>query len=111
MEWFFLVLAILLENAGTVSMKLSHGFRNVLPSVMIAVFYIPSFFFLTLALRRIDVSVAYAVWSGLGTFCIALIGFLVFHEKLTAMRMVSMLLIIGGVVGLNLSGAGGAVRG
>lgn len=111
MHWVFLVLAILLENAGTICMKLSCGFRNALPSALIAAFYLPGFFFLTLALRRLDVSVAYAVWSGLGTLFIALVGFLHFHEQATAVRLVSILLIVAGVVGLNLSGSGSSIRG
>lgn len=103
MEWLILILAILFENAGTVSMKLSKGFTILLPSLLIPVFYLPSFALLTLALRKIDVSVAYAIWSGLGTASIALIGILWFREPVSALKMVSLILIILGVVGLNLS--------
>jgi small multidrug resistance pump len=59
---------------------------------------------LTLALKRIDVSVAYAVWSGLGTAMIAAIGLLIFKEPLTLVKMLSLLCIIAGVIGLNAVG-------
>lgn len=111
MHWLFLVFAILFENAGTICMKLSHGFRNVLPSVLIPVFYLPGFFFLTMALKRIDVSVAYAAWSGLGTICVALVGILWLREGCSALRVLSICMIVAGTLGLNLSGAGSSIRG
>lgn len=106
MEWLFLLLAIVFENAGTVSMKLSQGLTKLLPSILIPVFYIPSFLLLSLALRKIDVSLAYALWSGIGTASIALIGILYFREPASALKLVSLGLIIIGAVGLNLSGRG-----
>lgn len=102
MTTLYLVLAILLEVAGTTSMKLSDGFNNILPSVCIFVFYISSFVFLTLTLKRLDVSFVYAVWSGLGTSLIAVIGFLFFHEPMTAIKIASLGLIIIGIMGLRL---------
>jgi small multidrug resistance pump len=104
MPWIYLVLAILLEVTGTTCMKLSEGFTKILPSILLFVFYILSFVMLTLALRKIDVSVAYAVWSGVGTALIATIGVLWFKEPATALKLISLGLIIVGVVGLNLSG-------
>ena len=102
--WLYLVLAILLEVTGTTCMKLSEGFTKLVPSILLFVFYSLSFGMLTLALKRIDVSVAYAVWSGVGTALIATIGVLWFKEPITALKLISLVLIIGGVVGLNLSG-------
>lgn len=104
MSWLYLTLAILLEVCGTTSMKLSQGFTKLGPSILIFVFYCFSFASLTLALKRIDVSVAYAVWSGVGTALIATLGILWFREPLTGLKMVSLGLIIAGVVGLNLGG-------
>lgn len=102
--WLYLVLAILLEVSGTTCMKLSEGFTKSVPSILLFVFYSLSFGMLTLALKRIDVSVAYAVWSGVGTALIATIGVLWFKEPITALKLISLALIIGGVVGLNLGG-------
>jgi small multidrug resistance pump len=104
MTWAYLVLAILLEVSGTTCMKLSEGFTKLVPSILLFVFYTLSLGMLTLALKRIDVSVAYAVWSGVGTALIATIGVLWFREPATALKLFSLALIIAGVVGLNLSG-------
>jgi small multidrug resistance pump len=103
--WLMLVGAILFEVAGTTCMKLSDGFTRPLPSVLIFVFYGVAFTLLTLALKRIDVSVAYAVWSAIGTAVIAGIGIVWFKEPFTALKVASLLLIIAGVVGLNLGGS------
>ncbi len=86
-------------------MKLSEGFTKIIPSILMFVFYLASLAVLTLALKKIDVSVAYAVWAGLGTALIASIGIVYFHESATLLKLISILLIIAGVVGLHLSGA------
>ena len=100
-HWLLLTGAIVLEVAGTTSMKLSDGFSRLTPSVLIFVFYGLSFVALTLALRKFDVSVAYAIWSGVGTALVAVIGVMYFREPITALKLVSIALIIAGVVGLN----------
>ena len=104
MTWLYLALAILLEVSGTTCMKLSEGFTKVVPSILLFVFYSLSFTMLTLSLKKLDVSIAYAVWSGVGTALIAAIGVLWFREPATALKFISLGLIIIGVVGLNLSG-------
>jgi small multidrug resistance pump len=101
--WIYLLIAILLEVAGTTSMKLSQGFTKLIPSILIFVFYALSFVALTFALRKLDMSVTYAVWSGLGTVLIALIGVLYFHEQMTFLKAISIVLIVAGVIGLNMS--------
>ena len=105
-KWLLLLVAIVLEVAGTTSMKLSQGFTKPGPSILIFVFYAGAFSALTFALRWIDVSVAYAIWSGLGTALMAVIGMSFFGEELTPTKLASILLIIVGVVGLNLGGQG-----
>jgi small multidrug resistance pump len=103
-HWFYLSSAIALEVAGTTSMKLSEGFTKLVPSVLLFVFYTASFLALTFALKKIEVSVAYAVWAGAGTALVAAIGIFYFREAATALKLLSILLIIVGVVGLHLSG-------
>ena len=100
--WGILALAILLEVAGTVSMKLSDGFTKIVPSVMIFIFYAASFVALTFAIKKIEISVAYAVWSGVGTALIAVIGILYFKEAATMLKFASIFLIIAGVIGLKI---------
>src|SRR5262245_4951826 len=98
MHWFYLLLAIVLEVTGTTFMKLSEGFTKTLPSVLMFGFYALSFSALTLALKRVEVSVAYAIWSGMGTALIATIGILWFKEPLTMIKLISLVLIIVGVI-------------
>jgi len=68
------------------------------------IFYGLSFTLLTMVLKRMDVSIAYAIWSGLGTALIAIIGSIYFNEPMTLVKLVSLGLVIIGVFGLNLSG-------
>lgn len=102
MSFFYLVLAILTEVSGTTAMKLSHGFTKWLPSILMFAFYALSLTLLTLALKMIDVSIAYAIWSGVGTALIATIGIIWFKESFTLVKFFSILMIIAGVVGLNM---------
>lgn len=103
-HWWYLAGAIALEIAGTTSMKLSLGFSRLLPSVLLFVFYGGSIVALVLALQRIEISIAYAIWSGVGTAAIAVIGILFFHEHVSAIKIVSIVLIVVGVIGVNLGG-------
>ena len=106
MSWFYLILAIIFEVAGTTAMKLSEGFSKIGPSIAMMVFYIASLFALTLALKRVEMSIAYAIWAGVGTSLITIIGIFYFKEPLTLLKTVSISLIILGVVGLHLSSKG-----
>ena len=80
-HWLILIGAILLEVAGTVSMKLSEGFTTPVPSILLFLFYIASFIGLTFALKKIVVCVAYTIWAGVGTALIASVG-IVYLRKL-----------------------------
>jgi small multidrug resistance pump len=100
----YLLLAILTEVAGTTFVKLSQGFTRFVPTVLIFVFYGMSLGFLGLALKKVDLSLAYTLWSGLGIACIASVGILYFREPVTALKMVSLGFIVAGGVGLNLVG-------
>jgi len=106
MGWLYLIAAIVLEVMGTTCMKLAEGFTRLIPSLGVFAFYSASLAVLTLALKTWDVSVAYAIWSGLGTALIVLIGVVWFGEALTPLRLTCIALIIVGVVGLNWSGQG-----
>jgi small multidrug resistance pump len=102
-SWLYLFLAIILEVAGTTSMKLSEGFTKTIPSIVMFVFYILSLIALTFALRKFDMSIAYAIWAGLGTALITMIGIVYFKESISLIKIASIALIIIGVVGLHLS--------
>jgi small multidrug resistance pump len=103
MPWIFLSVAILFEVAGITSLKLSRGFAEMWPSVGVFVFYVCSAAAVILALRRLELSVAYAIWSGVGTALTAMIGFAYFREPLTLIKLASLALVVLGVVGLSLA--------
>jgi small multidrug resistance pump len=103
MSWLLLIVAIILEVSGTTCMKLSHGFSRRSPTILMFAFYGLGFIPLNLALRRIDLSVAYAIWSGMGTAIVTVIGILYFKEPANLIKVMSIALIIIGLIGLNLA--------
>ena len=105
--WLALSLAIVLEVSGTTCLKLAEGFSRPLPTAGVVVFYITSFFMLGLALRTMNVGTAYAIWAGVGTALVTVIGIVAFKEPATAVRFGCITLIIAGVVGLHLFEAPG----
>jgi small multidrug resistance pump len=105
MTALYLILAIILEVTWAIAMKVSQGFSRPLPALLTVVAYILSLVFLTLATRRMEIGVAYAVWAGTGVALIATIGMVYFKEPVTVLKLGSMGLIIAGIVGLQLGGA------
>ena len=103
MHWYYLAAAILFEVAGSTSMKLSQGLSKLGPTLSMFAFYAVAFGCNAMALKGLDLSVTYAIWSGLGTALVAVIGMTWFHEPATALRLGSIALIVIGVVGLALS--------
>jgi small multidrug resistance pump len=101
-HWIYLAIAIAAEVVGTSSLKASAGFTKLGPSLMVLAGYGVAFLFLSLTLERIPVGVGYAIWSGAGVTLIALIGWLVYGEKLDPAAIAGMALIVAGVVVLNL---------
>jgi len=101
LAWVFLFVAISLEVIGTISLKFSNGFTDWRFTVLSLGVYGLSFWFLSMTLRIIPVGTAYAVWAGLGTASVALIGWLFLKEPMTAVKAVFLLMIIAGVVGLK----------
>jgi small multidrug resistance pump len=96
--------AIFFELVATSSLKASEGFTRPLPAGMTVVGYALSFYLLSLTLRRMEIGVVYAIWSGAGTALMALIGYWLFHESLPPLKLACIGLIVLGVVGLNLLG-------
>jgi small multidrug resistance pump len=103
-EWAWLIFAILFEVAGTVSLKamVTSSSNKWFSGLSILFFYGVSFAFLGASLKKLEVGVAYAIWSGLGTALITLIGIISFEESVSLIKILSIILIIMGVVGLNL---------
>jgi small multidrug resistance pump len=96
-----LIIAIASEVIGTAALKASDSFTRPLPSLVVVLGYAAAFYFMSLSLKSIPLGVAYAIWSGVGTVGIVLVGMLVWNEVLTLPRVIGIALIIGGVVVLN----------
>ena len=101
--WVYLAIAIMLEVAGTLSLKLSTQNNSLTTIFFVVIFYAASFTFLWLAIKKLDVSLAYAIWAGTGTALIALLGWLIFKDSMTVMKVVFISLIVIGVVGLKIT--------
>lgn len=100
-KWLLLSLAIFAEVFGTSFLKASDGFTKFWPSVAVIVGYVVAFYFLSLSLKVIPVGIAYAIWAGLGVVLIALIGWIVFSQKLDTAAIIGISMILGGVIVLN----------
>lgn len=108
MAYLFLTLAIILETAGTVCMKLSNGFTRPLPVVGTCLTYIACFYFLSLSLKTIPLGIAYAVWAGLGIVLGNIIAVAFFKQQFDLAAGIGVTLIVAGVVVLNLFSAASA---
>lgn len=104
-SWWYLIIAIPFGVLGTVSMKLSHGLKKWKPILCLTIFYGISFVAMTLAIQGMDVSIVYAIWSGIGTIFVAIIGALIFDEPMSRRRIFSIMLIVFGVLGIHLANA------
>ena len=102
MKWIYLILAGVLEITWAVAMKFCEGFTVLVPSIITGVGYIASAVFLSLALKQLPLGTAYAIWTGMGIMGTALLGFFLFHEKLSTPQVICVILIVIGIVGLKL---------
>ena len=102
--YLYLAISIITEVFGTAMLKLSEGFTVPLPAIGVAVAYGLSFYCLSLCLKTVPLSLAYAIWSGIGTALTALLGVLVWGELFGALKIAGLILIIGGVTLLNSNG-------
>ena len=103
MQWVYLVIAGLLEVAWAVSLKKTEGFTRLGPSLLTLGLMGVSFYLLSLGMRDLPASTSYAVWVGIGAAGTALVGFVFLGEAWSPLRIVSLLLIILGVIGLRLA--------
>ena len=103
MAWLLLAATILFEVAGITLLKLSRGFSELAPSMGAFACYGLALAGLNLTLKHIELSIAYAIWSGVGTALVAIVGIVWFREPATALKALSIALIVVGVVGLQLA--------
>ena len=105
MAWLLLAIAIVAEIAGTLLLKASDGLSKLLPSIGVGVGYLTAFALMSQSLKKLDVGVTYAVWSGVGIIGAAIGGYLFFGQEINKMTIVGMAVIIVGVTIMNLGGA------
>lgn len=103
MNWIYLLIAGLLEIGWAIGLKYTEGWSRLLPSVLTGAMMIASFYFLSMALKTLPIGTAYAVWTGIGTVGAAVLGMLIFNEPRDFVRILCILLIIGGIAGLKLT--------
>ncbi|HOZ26291.1 MAG TPA: SMR family transporter [Hyphomonadaceae bacterium] len=101
MQYVYLAISIIAEVIATSSLKASEGFTKLIPSVIVVLGYGVAFHFLSLTLKTIPIGVAYAIWAGAGVTLVAVVGWLLFGQKLDAPAIIGMGLIITGVVVLQ----------
>ncbi|MBU3059739.1 MULTISPECIES: DMT family transporter [Pseudomonas] len=101
MAWVFLLVAALFEIVFALSMKSAQGFTRPWPSLLVVVAAIAGIYFLTLSLRELPVSVAYPIWTALGSLGTVTLAVLLMGEALTLAKAVSVVLIVAGVAGLK----------
>ena len=101
MEWIMLLLAGIFEVTWALAMKQSDGFSKCLPSIVTCFGYIASAIFLSIALKKLPIGTAYAMWTGFGIVGTSLLGIILFRETLTSAQIGCVALIVIGVVGLK----------
>lgn len=103
MAWAILIVSGMLEAGWALSLKASEGFTRLWPSVSFLVLLVLSMGGLAIALRTLPVGIAYAVWTGVGASLTAILAVSLFDETMSVVKIVSLVLIVAGIVGLNLS--------
>jgi quaternary ammonium compound-resistance protein SugE len=108
MEWIYLFVAGLFEVAWAVGLTYTNGFTRLVPSLLTAAAMALSVFLLALAVRTLPIGTAYAVWTGIGAVGTAVLGMLLFDESRDVARILCILIIVAGIVGLKLTSPEGA---
>ena len=101
MAYILLALAIVSEVTGSTFLVKSEGFTQLVPSILVVIFYVISFYLLSQVIKTIPLGVAYAIWGGVGIVLTALIGFLMFRQSLDLAALIGIALIICGVIVMN----------
>ena len=102
MAWIYLILAGLFECGWAIGLKYTEGFTRLTPSLLTVAAMAISFLLLSTAMKTIPVGTAYAVWTGIGAVGVAVLGMILFDESRDILRIISLMLIICGIIGLKL---------
>ena len=108
MAWLYLVIAGLFECAWAIGLKYTEGFSKPTPTIFTLVAMAISFWLLSVAMKTIPVGTAYAIWTGIGAVGVAVMGMFLFNESKDILRILCLLLIVTGIIGLKLVSKGEA---
>ncbi|MFN3723012.1 MAG: DMT family transporter [Paracoccaceae bacterium] len=101
--WVLVAIAGLLETGWAIGLKYSNGFTRPVPTGLTIVGALASFWLLSMAMKDLPVGTAYAVWVGIGTLGTAILAVVLFGEPVSVVRVLGILLILGGIVALKLA--------
>ena len=99
--YLILVGSIFCEVAGTMLLPVSQNFTRIIPTTLLAIFYIIALFLLTFVVNKLPIAIVYATWSGLGIFTVAILGYLFFNQTLSWLSIIGLFLIVTGVILVN----------
>ena len=108
MSWLYLVIAGLFECGWAIGLKYTEGFSKPIPTVLTVIAMVISFWLLSIAMKTIPVGTAYAIWTGIGAVGVAIMGMFLFNESKDILRILCLLLIVTGIIGLKLVSKGEA---
>jgi quaternary ammonium compound-resistance protein SugE len=101
MAWFILIIAGLFETVWAVALKYSEGFTRLWPTVITAVAMIISLYLLAISLKTLPLGTAYTIWTGIGALGTVIYGIMVFGESKDLLKLIFIMMILGGIVGLK----------
>ena len=99
--YLFLIGAIFFEVAGTILLPVTQNFTKLIPTTVLAIFYVSAFYLLTFVVNKLPIAIVYATWSGLGVFTIAILGYIFFKQTLAWQAVLGLFLIVIGVILVN----------
>ena len=99
--YLILTIAIFCEVGGTMLLPISQNFTKIIPTTILAVLYLSSFYLITFVVDKIPIAIVYATWSGLGVFTVAILGYFFFKQSLSWQAVLGLFLIVAGVVLVN----------
>ena len=103
MKWVYLVIAGIFEVGWAIGLKYSQGFTKTMPSILTLIGMVASFYFLSLSIKNLPIGTAYAIWTGIGTVGTVILGIILFKEPFDTIRMICIILIVSGIIGLKLT--------
>jgi small multidrug resistance pump len=99
--YIILIVAIFFEVGGTMLLPISQNFTKIIPTAILTVFYLSSFYLITFVVDKLPIAIVYATWSGLGVFTVAILGYVLFKQSLPWQAVLGLFLIVIGVVLVN----------